>query len=45
MTAYVPELPEVVEHPQDAYDFFGVDALADEIEQELYEYGIELDLN
>lgn len=45
MTAFVPELPEVPVEATDAYDFYGIEALADDIEQELREYGIELDLN
>ena len=45
MTVIINELPECPECPEDAYDFYGIDKLADEIEQELREYGIALDLN
>lgn len=45
MTVNVPELPEIPDQPQDAYDFYGVNELYDEIEQDLREYGIELDFN
>lgn len=45
MTAFVPELPEVPVEASDAYDFYGIEALAEEIEQDLREYGIELDFN
>lgn len=45
MTVIINELPEIPDQPQDAYDFYGVKELYDEIEQDLREYGIELDFN
>lgn len=44
MTAYIPEIPSIPAVPSDDYDF-GIESLREELAQDFYEHGIELDFD